>query len=57
MNNLLSNNPNSYQLMSLSKQNNVILPGLTESPHSPVIKMPQTYPPILFLPNFSQPTF
>ena len=57
MNNWLSSNPNSYQLMSLSKQNNVILPGLSESPQTPVLKMPQAYPPILFLPNFSQPTF
>lgn len=54
MNNWLSINPTSYQFFSLSTNNNVLLPPAPESPMTPITKMPQTSPPMLFLPVYSQ---
>ncbi len=57
MNNWLSVNSTSYQVLSSSTQNNVILPGFSTSPMTPITKMPQTSPPIVFLPNSAQSIF
>ncbi|MFM2060549.1 MAG: hypothetical protein RLZZ507_219 [Cyanobacteriota bacterium] len=53
MNNWLSTRIADYTF-SVSTNNNIILPGLPESPMAPVTKMPQANPPMLFLPQTSQ---
>jgi|688.fasta_scaffold68278_3 hypothetical protein len=57
MNNWLSFNSNPQLISSFSTQNTVILPGMPTSPLTPVTKMPQTSPPIIFLPNSAQSIF
>jgi hypothetical protein len=52
MNNWLSTSF-SYQSLSLSNNNAVLLPVLPTSPETPVTKMPQTNPPMIFLPKYS----
>ncbi|TAF09838.1 MAG: hypothetical protein EAZ77_04495 [Nostocales cyanobacterium] len=53
MNNWLSTRIADYTF-SVSTNNNIILPGLPESPMAPITKMPQANPPMLFLPQASQ---
>jgi hypothetical protein len=52
MNNWLSTSF-SYQPLSTSNNNTVLLPTLPASPVAPITMMPQTNPPIIFLPKYS----
>ncbi|MBE9237012.1 hypothetical protein IQ227_13495 [Anabaena aphanizomenioides LEGE 00250] len=54
MNNWFSLNPISYQFLSLSTTNIIILPGQPENPPIPEIRNPQANPPMVFLPKYSQ---
>lgn len=52
MNNWFSTQISDHTLLT-SSNNNVILPMLPTSPVTPITKMPQTNPPMLFLPKYS----
>ncbi|MBD2131510.1 MAG: hypothetical protein ACKO9I_14105 [Sphaerospermopsis kisseleviana] len=51
MKNWFSLNPISYQFLSLSTPNTIILPGQPEKPPIPEIRNPQANPPMVFLPK------